>query len=277
MKVVYIAGCIHSGSTLLNRVLGAHSRVMSVGSLKKLPRMLAGSAGCPCGASSLQDCAFWSRVDAELRAEGRSLDDIDIRTARRDQFEEDNLALLGAVARASGAEVIVDSSRKASRLRWLRRIPGLEVIPVHLYKRPRNQASSLKRKGQSAPRAMLEYWGRNLSLLLATGGDSATVHLSYEHFCLHPEQELRRLLAAFGLEYEPSILEKWGAHELHTLGGNRMKKDRSSRIVLDESWRERLSGPEERLTELCCAPLWQRLESFRVAETAVPESRAPDR
>ena len=41
LKIAYVAGCPRSGSTLINRVLGAHPDAITLGSIKKLLPMLA--------------------------------------------------------------------------------------------------------------------------------------------------------------------------------------------------------------------------------------------
>jgi hypothetical protein len=60
MRVIYIAGTSHSGSTLLDLMLNAHPAIFSAGEVLKLNRQLGinhprkqNSAPCSCGAPSL--------------------------------------------------------------------------------------------------------------------------------------------------------------------------------------------------------------------------------
>ncbi len=86
MRVIYIAGAAHSGSTLLDLMLNAHPDIVSVGEVLKLNRQLAYRdperktyAPCSCGAPSLLQCEFWSAVDAQSRAStGKSLAELDV-------------------------------------------------------------------------------------------------------------------------------------------------------------------------------------------------------
>ena len=261
MKIVYIGACTHSGSTLLNMVLGAHPDIIAVGSLKKINRILAGETKCACGVTSLYDCEFWGKVDQALREQGiDGLGALNIRTKDRARFVDDNLALFSAIRAASGASIIVDCSRKANRLRWLQEIPELEVTPIHLYKSPRNQASSWKRKGRNFFQYLNEYWGRNLSVMNACAENPASMRLSYEYFCEHTEDELRRLCAGIGVAYDERMLNEWAGQTIHTLGGNRRtKKETSSRIELRER-QDLLNGLEYRWVHGLCAPLWKRME-----------------
>jgi hypothetical protein len=73
MRVIYIAGTSHSGSTLLDLMLNAHPAIFSAGEVLKLNRQLGinhprkQNAPCSCGAPSLWQCPVWSRVDARTR------------------------------------------------------------------------------------------------------------------------------------------------------------------------------------------------------------------
>lgn len=247
----------------MNRVLGAHPQAITLGSVKKLPVILKKNAACCCGAASLAECPFWGEVDSELRKRGKRLSTIDIASADHDRFIEDNRDLYNAVLRVSGASVIVESSRRSGRLRRLRTIPEMQIIPIHLYKTPMGQAGSWKRKGKGLIQFVPDYLARNMRIMAACRNDPQTVMLSYEQFCREPQQELRRLLGAAGLAYDESILSTWGEAPIHTLGGNRMKRSTSSEIVLDEGWKQRLSALDMWVMQRAGGRIWRRMEARR--------------
>lgn len=58
---VYICAAGHSGSTLLDLILGSHSKTVSLGEITQLPKNYALNTGCTCG-SPVRDCAFWQQV-----------------------------------------------------------------------------------------------------------------------------------------------------------------------------------------------------------------------
>ncbi len=68
--VVYIAGCGHSGSTLLALLLDSHPDIACVGETAVKPKIRrrgdAAAAECSCG-QTLANCPFWTRVFAEAR------------------------------------------------------------------------------------------------------------------------------------------------------------------------------------------------------------------
>ena len=69
MRIIYIAGASHSGSTLLDMMLNAHPEIISVGEVLKLNRIKVAKTGrvkrtrCSCGSATLLQCEFWSRVN----------------------------------------------------------------------------------------------------------------------------------------------------------------------------------------------------------------------
>ena len=99
-RIIYIASAAHSGSTLLDLVLGSHSRLQSLGELKvlaptraeKRDRVLADQRTC--GAADKRSCPFWKAVDERLCvAIGTGLGGLDVDPADTGSFERHNRAL----------------------------------------------------------------------------------------------------------------------------------------------------------------------------------------
>lgn len=63
--VTFICSAAHSGSTLLDLLLGSHPAAMSLGEITQLPKNLALNTACGCG-KAVRDCELWSAVVAEL-------------------------------------------------------------------------------------------------------------------------------------------------------------------------------------------------------------------
>lgn len=60
-QCIYICSAGHSGSTLLDMLLGSHSRIASLGEIINLPMDWATNNRCTCG-SPVRDCDLWSSV-----------------------------------------------------------------------------------------------------------------------------------------------------------------------------------------------------------------------
>ena len=71
---IYITGRGHSGSTILDILLGNSSQIASVGELLAgLSR--ADQGACSCGAT-MSDCGFWREVRSRAEAEGITWDEV---------------------------------------------------------------------------------------------------------------------------------------------------------------------------------------------------------
>ena len=246
VKVAYVVGCGHSGTTLVQRLLGAHPRVISVGGMRHLQRAVRGEVACSCGATTLADCSLWGRVAKHLAEQGTNLADLDPNAEDEPAFERDNRRLFTAFAEVTGASVVVDPSRRVDRLRRLGEIAELEVVPVHVFKDPRAQYSSHKRKQGwlGGARGVRSYGQTNLQALGLARRFPQRVHLSYEELCSRPGLAIEVLSRTLDLPDAPEILETWGEVPVHALEGNRMLRRAGSEIRLDESWRSRLNPVE---------------------------------
>ncbi len=258
VKVLYILGLGHSGTTLLTRVLGAHSRIVATGGSWNVPRFLAGRRDCACGATAPGDCPFWSRVEAVLGERGLSLAELDLEKPHGRLDPESTRIYFEAVAEAAGAEAIVDTTRRPSHLRALARVPGLELYPVHIFKNPRRQIASAKRKGGWWLPTLWNYGMRGRRVRGLQRQWPNLVHVPYESFCRDPRGQLERMLAPAGLEVEDRQIESWGEQPIHILGGNRQRTNTSSEIRLDESWKERLTPFERNLVRVWGDGTWRR-------------------
>ena len=162
MRLIYIAGTSHSGSTLLDLMLNAHPEIFSAGEVLKLNRQLGLKnaqkqtyAPCSCGAPSLWQCPFWSRVDQRTReTAGKSLSDLDMQDyGELDAARAPNAVVFNAIADVSGKRFVVDSSKLPKRLSALMRLKELDVYPVHLIREPEGPDQLGGEKARRLPQA----------------------------------------------------------------------------------------------------------------------------
>jgi hypothetical protein len=69
-KAVFICSAGHSGSTLLDLLLGSHSVAASLGEITQLPKNLALNSGCSCG-QRVRKCEAWRPILVALAADSR--------------------------------------------------------------------------------------------------------------------------------------------------------------------------------------------------------------
>ncbi len=259
IRIIYLLGLGHSGTTLLGRLLNAHSQAMSIGGTKNIPLFVSGRKSCACGALFPAECSYWSAVDDSLEKRGLSLSGLQFGYEDQENLKPEELHLFfESVLEASGAEVIVDTSRRRTYFAKLEQVPGLELIPVHIFKSPWAQYSSNKRKGMGLIRSLWNYNVRGRRIRTMKPKGHPIVHVHYEDLCRDPERHLARIMAAAGLAFEDEQVTAFSESETHILGGNRARSDKSSVIRLDENWRERLTVFEQSAARLLGGAVYRR-------------------
>ena len=247
MRLIYIAGAAHSGSTLLDLMLNAHPEIVSVGEVLKLNRRTKRKkrsgrekpALCSCGAP-IAECDFWGRVDARIRqTDGATLAELELQDhGNGDSNRAANGVLFKGISHVSGKSVIVDSSKLPQRLAHLMSLSEIDLYPIHLVRDPKGQLASV-----------IDQWGLFRGIV-----NYELVHLQirrllravphsvvrYEDLVRDPEATLDTILKPLGLRFHPQQLA-WAEQAKHSVAGNHLRMKTTSELVLDERWRHRLS------------------------------------
>lgn len=262
--VLYIAGLGRSGSTLLDRALGATDGFHTLGEVVHVwSRGITADERCGCG-EPFSMCPFWTQVGQIAfggwdRVDGNELRQLQASVDRtrhvpllaapklRSRFRAD-LAQYGsllskvyvAAAEVSGADVLVDSSKHVSTAYLLRHVPGIDARIIHLVRDPRGVAYSwTKRIAQpsagdgvlmarySPLKTSMLYVVQNGMLDLLTFSATPRMRVRYEDFVADPERVLDRILAFAGKPGAATPHVRSGKIDLgpnHIVGGNPMKK-----------------------------------------------------
>jgi hypothetical protein len=251
MKVLYIVGVGRSGSTLLERILGAVPGSVNAGELNAIfSRVATQDQRCGCG-EPFSECVFWQSVGD--RAYGgwdavtARMSDLQPRvvrqrfvpalatgwaaaTYRRElaEYLDTYHRLYRAIAAVSGAEVVVDASKSTAQLFALRRIEGLDLRVVNLVRDSRGVAHSWSKAGIRKPQsrqgeAMGTYAPHRLAVLWAAlqlesaALGAAVPHsarVRYEDLVADPRPTLERAMGEVGLPLPEGALAHVGEHSV---------------------------------------------------------------
>ena len=167
--LVFLLAASHSGSTLTAMLLNAHPGIRTAGELKANHLGNVERYRCSCQ-ELIGDCEFWNTVSSEMQIRGQPYDVRDARISMdsipdkyvqrllrplhrglllesvRDfllslspawrraypAWQERNRQLVESICAVSGTSYVADSSKIATRLKYVCRIPGLNVKVVRL-------------------------------------------------------------------------------------------------------------------------------------------------
>jgi len=317
--VLLIGGTGRSGSTLLDRLLGELPGFVAVGELRYLwTETLAENRLCGCGARFLA-CPFWSEVGTQAFG---GWDRVDVEEAAvlqhsvaRHRHVPFLLAQNAAPARyagllaryhgmlqatyraihlASGASVIVDSTKDAAHAFVLRRMPDTDVRVVHLVRDSRGVASSWA-KVVPSPEVVdrKQYMPRFSPLVTGLRWDAYNImveslgwfgiprlFLRYEQLMEDPSGALARIAAFAGHPVDARALNvveagraRLGIH--HTVAGNPMRMTAGPiHVRADEAWRTAMPWWQRATVTAVTWPLLRRY-SYPMSPPVGAASAAP--
>ena len=245
--VLYVMGAGRSGSTTLGIALGNCAGVFYAGELDNwLPRS---------GVPQVQDperLAFWLAVQDELRRPAAAAELFGneaqhaiersaslfrprrwrARRRLRRRYRAIAGDLYGAVARASGATHIADTSHYPLRARELQRVPDIELHLLYLSRDPQGVVSSFNRRdvaeyNKSTLHTNAYLWVTQLlsTIVFLRQPRERRLFVRYEDLIADPARVVRRILAATGLpDVEPPDFEALDVGL--PLQGNRVSRSR---------------------------------------------------
>lgn len=240
-RLIFIASLAHSGSTLLDLILGGHSRFVGLGEIAKVLRPdPMGSERtrevlCSCG-SRIDECVFWGKVASKLQAaENLSI---------RGKYE----ILLDTFENVFGQDCIpVDSSKYVKPLQLLCNNPKVDIRVLFLIRDVRSFTIShmdiAKRKKLNYIRRIPAYhfwqWyrgNRKIQQFLRKE-NIQSFQIGYEELCLYPNLIIQKICDFLGEKPEPSMLSLKDSGS-HVIRGNRMRYQLNKRqgILYDNRW-----------------------------------------
>lgn len=213
ITVIYVLGAGNSGSTIFSMALGGHSRITSIGELSKIGQWFRNDEFCSCG-ERMSKCQFWNEV--------RSFDESVVAGSekKRPLSASESGKIYNEIARKTGSSVIVDASKDSKRMMNLVKNPpeSVRLVPVLLSRSGQSYIQSMKRRPHVSRRwrmsvfALYRWVSKNIksrAALAFAGCYREAIKLDFEGFVNQPEEHLRNICQACGIEYERAMLDFW--------------------------------------------------------------------
>jgi glycosyltransferase involved in cell wall biosynthesis len=256
--IAYIHGAGHCGSTLLNLLLNAHPEVIGLSEIENLHKVFLNRLDDP-AIEELRNSLFWQSVFSEferrfgapLLIEENSIklsgwpEYFGLRKEALDHLQNVNRALFESIAAISRMSVICDASKFLCRLHMLISA-GLPVKVVDLHRDGRGVMQSYLRKGNAIQDSFNRWGDSEIGYLLLSHwiSENDILYCRYEDLARYPERELRRICSFLSLNFDHRMLTEFKNTEDFGIGGNRMRKSKSTSIKLDDTWKYQLPQKE---------------------------------
>jgi hypothetical protein len=240
--VALVLSLTHSGSTLLDLILGGNSRCVGLGEVHNVLRMSPArleekfGGTCTCGRTTAT-CEFWGPF-ADWLAEHSELP-----SARK--FS----AMLRHFGEVFGEDrILVDSSKKIGVADIYRSLPGVDLRVIHLLKDVRSYTVSQIDKAPASRRhplrsvAMFRTWHRKNRHIqrFVRANRVPCLQVGYEGLCRRPDAAVGRICDFLGVDFEADMVSLRSQNS-HLITGNSMRHqpEKRSRIAYDDRWLER--------------------------------------
>jgi hypothetical protein len=256
MKIIYIAGLYHTGSTLMDLTLGNLPKVIGLGEIYKGLRE-GFEEMCSCGQLT-KDCPFWGDIQKFLREKK----DLDIQ-AKYD------LVISTFVEKYGPDYILVDSSkchpfdlssnknnRDMQGLNFLINKPEIDLKVIHMVRDVRSWSYGLLMRDERtkdelslinqiyrkfsrsvSARFLQWYWGHKKILNFLKKHNVENLKVSYENLAMDTEVTLTSITDFLEMNYDPSMLIP-SESKSHIVVGNpmRFRKADTKKIKYDSRW-----------------------------------------
>ncbi len=291
---IYITCNPHSGSTLLELLLGSHSNAISLGEIKHFSDYYQVDKICGYGIA-LNQCQFWQAVlekgnfSAQTiqkthptdSLQGNILYKLFLAKApflfkllgeipgsipyKNIQRLENHWKLIDAIFKVSDATVAIDASMSASRmLELLYTCPSnINFKVIYLTRNGKAYINTCKRKKSFTLRRIIKQWKnnhQNIQTALKKLKYNQFIQIAYESLCQDPELMIKTICDFIPMDYEPNMLN-FREKIQHGIGGNPMRfRTNETQIKFDDKWKQNLSHEEITLFEKIAGNINKKFE-----------------
>ncbi|MGB3223294.1 MAG: sulfotransferase [Desulforhopalus sp.] len=155
------------------------------------------------------------------------------------RIANDSHVLYDAVRKATGKQIVVDSTKTPMRLKSLYLLRPSQFKVIYLVRDGRAVSfARMRRQGISMTHAAKIWKSEQVKLkaILFTIPKEKVLSIRYEDLCTDTENQLRRVCGFLGIDFE-ECMAKFDKEKSHSLGGNPMRWRREERkIVLNNTW-----------------------------------------
>lgn len=261
-QIIYILGSGHSGSTLLDRILGSHQDCFSVGEIRQWnkamdkPELFIKEANveCSCG-KVLKDCNFYTRVtdnfskiyhvDAHMKPKDYLSLIYHMYVNRKlDGFKppDDNyLDLLSDISKTTYDKFLIDSSKTLINLIKLLKSGKYQVKLIYLSRDIRGVGNSYNKIPYYNFYLSVFNWivSNHLYRKFLKKLEISHITIGYDNLAMNPDLYIKEIGSWLSLDIS-EYADRINHTEYHQIAGNNVRFKEFKGIKYDKSWKTEL-------------------------------------
>lgn len=287
IRMIYITGGGHSGSTILSFILGTAPEVFNAGELKffnahqdlRNKRIQYMKNTCSCGEEALE-CPFWENVEERIEHPLNIFHQTSIKERlwlalkillpfyhfplsekKSDDYFLSETIRQEACQIKPSTSYLLDASKNLARLVYLNSHQSFNLKVIFLIRDGRGFVNSYHKAEGQFWRWVLEWIILNFLMLRYLNKEKVNFfHLSYDQFCTDPMKYLRQFNAKFNLHLPLNYVESVRETIFHVRAGNPLKSDirTFSGLKRDEKYQSELSKVRQGILSVLLEPFNQR-------------------
>lgn len=247
LKVIYVAGIYHSGSTILDRSLSSLSNIVGLGEIHKFiidgPEKL-----CSCGELAVK-CPFWKNL---LNLKCNYLEYYENIYLKFREIYGNKVILLDS-SKTSPFKILSANRKKWQGLLYWISKKNVDLYCIHLTRDPCSWVSSLMRRDNKKDKKksiihyflhrdyirLIQWYLSNLLLsFFIKSNKIKNLNVNYEDFCNNPLKTVNKIAKFVQYNHTVKDINLLNSSS-HIIVGNPSRNDPiiNSRITLDERWK----------------------------------------
>jgi len=240
-KIVFICSLGHSGSTLLDLILGCNSRIRGLGEIDVLLNkdVAFESTPCMCG-NNLNECIFWSDMYGFIKNNKTLPFDKKynkVITHFDTIFDSDNI-LVDSSKYLHVLKKLIALKYKLQVIYLIKDVRGFTYSQKRIYKKnPKNVNAIVRMRFLRNKYFYYLWYKRNMKIkkfLIQNNIDY--FQLGYEELCFNTIKIIKKICNFIEVEFEDNMLFPYKSKSHGT--GNKMRRmpEKKSRIIYDYAW-----------------------------------------
>lgn len=271
INILYLLGSGRSGTTLLATILNSTPKVISYGELHQFYTYLKKGDKCSCE-KDLDKCDVWNDVLLKLNLSKETINAFEFLQNNEEKHQFIPLLLMGKkgsdnyvnsqdilfnALNANNDSWVLDSSKYVGRFLLLNQLKNNKVKGIYVVRDIRGVIHSFNKQVQTQKKpisTIFYYILTNTFAQIVCWLKKDVIKLRYEDLVDSPLNEIKNIYTTLLNLDEINFTLNETFDIPHIIGGNRLKSNKTLKIIKDVEWKQNFSRRSQVLYYILCFP-----------------------